>query len=141
MALSGTLKDFGIADILQLIGQQQKTGVLKLSGAGDLKVDVTFSNGNVVFASEKGRAKANLLGNLLLRAAMLTEEQLEESLQEQQRSLKRLGDILIERAIISEMQLSQLARLQATETLYRLFHWKTGTYQFTRSQIDVGKPP
>ena len=28
MALQGTLKDFGIADILQLIGQQQKTGTL-----------------------------------------------------------------------------------------------------------------
>ena len=31
MALKGTLKDFGIADILQLIGQQQKTGVLVLT--------------------------------------------------------------------------------------------------------------
>jgi hypothetical protein len=140
MALSGTLKDFGIADILQLIGQQQKTGVLKLAGAGDQKVDVTFANGNVVFASEKGRAKANLLGNLLLRAAMVTEEQLEETLAEQQRSLKRLGDLLVERAIISSMQLSQLARLQATETLYRLFHWKTGTYEFTQGEVDVGKP-
>ena len=32
MALKGTLKDFGIADILQLIGQQQKTGTLHLQG-------------------------------------------------------------------------------------------------------------
>ena len=30
MALAGTLKDFGIADILQLIAQQPKTGVLHL---------------------------------------------------------------------------------------------------------------
>ncbi|RME22700.1 MAG: DUF4388 domain-containing protein, partial [Deltaproteobacteria bacterium] len=28
MALKGTLKDFGIADIFQLISQQTKTGVL-----------------------------------------------------------------------------------------------------------------
>ena len=30
MALAGTLKDFGIADILQLIAQQQKTGMAPL---------------------------------------------------------------------------------------------------------------
>ena len=30
MALQGTLKDFGIAEILQLIGQQAKSGVLHL---------------------------------------------------------------------------------------------------------------
>ena len=139
MALSGTLKDFGIADILQLIGQQTKTGVLKLEGTGDQKVELSFANGAVVFASEKRRDKSNLLGNLLLRAEMITEEQLEATLQEQQRSLKRLGDILIERAVISEMQLSQLARLQATETLYRLFGWKSGTYEFTQGEVDLGK--
>ena len=35
MALSGTLKDFGIADILQLIGHQTKTGRLTLKSASD----------------------------------------------------------------------------------------------------------
>src|SRR5438270_11977680 len=108
MALSGTLKDFGIADILQLIGQQTKTGVLKLEGAHEQRVEITFANGNVVFASEKRRDKSNLLGNLLLRAEMISEEQLEEALQEQQRSLRRLGDILVSHALISEMQPSQL---------------------------------
>ena len=35
MALKGTLKDFGIADIFQLIGHQSKTGVLTLNGPSD----------------------------------------------------------------------------------------------------------
>ena len=35
MALKGTLKDFGIADILQLIGQQQKTGDADARAKGD----------------------------------------------------------------------------------------------------------
>ncbi len=139
MALSGTLKDFGISDILQLIGQQQKAGILKLEGANDNKVEITFANGTVVFASEKARDKTQLLGSLLRRAEMITDLQLEEALEEQQRTLKRLGDILVSHGLISELQLSQLARLQATETLYRLFHWKTGTYEFTQGDIDVGK--
>jgi hypothetical protein len=140
VALSGTLKDFGIADILQLIGQQQKTGKLRLTNSGD-EVEVLFSSGNVVFASERRRDKSNLLGTLLIRAEMLTDEQLEEALRQQQRTLKRLGDILIQLELISELQLSQLARLQATETLYRLFSWKSGTYEFVQEgDVDVGKP-
>ena len=35
MALTGTLKDFGIAEILQLIGQQSKSGVLHLKNKAD----------------------------------------------------------------------------------------------------------
>ncbi len=50
MALKGTLKDFGIADILQLIGQQQKTGVLMLTQRGDT-VAVTFKDGSAVIGS------------------------------------------------------------------------------------------
>ena len=49
MALAGTLKDFGIADILQLIGQQQKTGVLHLESK-DQEVQIAFEDGNIVRA-------------------------------------------------------------------------------------------
>jgi len=35
MALTGTLKDFGIAEILQLIGQQAKSGILHLKNKQD----------------------------------------------------------------------------------------------------------
>ena len=49
MALTGTLKGFGIADILQLIGQQQKTGVLYLKSK-EQDVQVYFRDGNIVRA-------------------------------------------------------------------------------------------
>jgi Domain of unknown function (DUF4388) len=138
MALSGTLKDFGIADILQLIGHQAKTGSLLLKSGRD-EVEVSFRDGNVVFATEKNRKSANFLGTMLLRAQMLSHAQLDEALQQQQRSLKRLGDILVEMGAISQPQLSQMARLQTTETLYKLFRWKSGTYEFSQREIDAGK--
>ncbi len=138
MALSGTLKDFGIADILQLIGHQTKTGRLVLKSGGD-EVEVSFIDGNVVFATEKARKQANLLGSLLLRAELLSQEQLDEGLALQQRTLKRLGDILIEMEFVTAQQLAQMMRLQTTETLYKLFAWKTGTYQFEQEEIDATK--
>ena len=138
MALSGTLKDFGIADILQLIGHQTKTGRLVLKTGSD-EVEVSFMDGNVVFATEKARKQANLLGSLLLRAELLSSEQLDEALAMQQRTLKRLGDLLVEMQIVTAQQLAQMMRLQTTETLYKLFAWKSGTYQFEQEDIDASK--
>jgi hypothetical protein len=138
MALSGTLKDFGIADILQLIGHQTKTGSLLLKNERD-EVEVSFIEGNVVFASEKARETQDFLGAMLQRADLITEEQLNKALLQQQRSLKRLGDILVELKFISRVALSQMTRLQTTETLYKLFRWKSGTYEFTQREIDAGK--
>jgi hypothetical protein len=138
MALSGTLKDFGIADILQLIGHQTKTGSLLLRSQRE-EVEVSFVEGNVVFASEKARSAHNFLGSMLVRAQVISEAQLEETLRQQQRSLRRLGDVLIELGFISEVALAQMTRLQTTETLYKLFRWKTGTYEFTQKEIETEK--
>src|SRR5712671_5485386 len=138
MALSGTLKDFGIADILQLIGHQTKTGTLVLKSGND-EVHVLFVDGTVVFATQKARNKADLLGALLRRAELITEEKLQEALTEQQRSLKRLGDVLVQQNYVDAKRLSHVMRLQTTETLYRLFRWKTGTYEFTQEDVDAGK--
>ena len=49
MALRGTLGDFSLADILQLIGLQRKTGVLVLRRGSD-EVSIGFDAGRVVSA-------------------------------------------------------------------------------------------
>ena len=138
MALSGTLKDFGIADILQLIGHQTKTGALVLKSGND-EVDVLFVDGHVVFATQKARDRSDLLGSLLLRAELITEEKLQEALEEQQRSLKRLGDVLVQQNLVGREKLAQVMRLQTTETLYKLFRWKSGTYEFSQQDVDAAK--
>src|SRR5438552_14162476 len=138
MALSGTLKDFGIADILQLIGHQTKTGRLTLKTGTD-EVEVFFVNGNVVFASEKARDSRDLLGSLLLRAELVSKERLDDALAIQQRTLKRLGDILVDNASVTHAQLAQMMRLQTTETVYKLFSWKNGSYEFSQETVDGPK--
>ena len=47
VALRGNVKDFGIAEVFQLIGQQRKTGILELSGQ-DQQVQLVFDCGAVV---------------------------------------------------------------------------------------------
>lgn len=138
MALTGTLRDFGIADILQLIGQQQKTGVLHLKEK-DQAVNVHFVDGNVVKAESATRSRKDLLGSMMVRSGVLTESQLERALEIQKRTLRRLGDILVSEGMVSRETFRELYQLQTTETLYQLFHWKDGTYGFEQQEVDYDK--
>jgi len=134
MALAGTLKDFGIADILQLIAQQQKTGILHLRSK-DQEVKVGFVDGAIVSAESATKKKRDLFGNLLVAAELITEAQLEMALETQKRSLQRLGDCLISQGVLTKDQYRRMAHLQFSETLYRLFTWKSGTYEFEQGPV------
>jgi hypothetical protein len=136
MALKGTLKDFGIADILQLIGQQQKTGQLQLKSK-EGEVVVSFKDGNIVRAEAQGRTRTELIGSMLTRAALVTDSQLEFALETQKRTLQRLGDILVAQRALTAEQFAQMVQLQTSETLFRLFMWKTGHYEFEQKDVEV----
>jgi hypothetical protein len=135
MALKGTLKDFGIADIFQLIGQQTKTGVLHLK-ARDEEVHIAFSSGNIVRADSSSRQQRDLLGTMLINAALISPGQLEECLDAQHRTLQRLGDILLEKRYLTAEKLKEMYQLQVSETVYRLFGWKSGTYEFEQGAVE-----
>ena len=135
MALQGTLGDFGIADIFQLIGQQGKTGILHLH-AKDEEVHISFQDGNVVKAESAMRKRKELLGHMLVRAGLITQAQLDAALAEQKRTLRRLGDILVSTDVLPRSSLKEMTHLQTTETLYRLFAWKQGSYAFEQQDVD-----
>ncbi len=135
MALKGTLKDFGIAEILQLIGQQAKSGILHLEARDDV-IHIAIAEGNVVRAEAAGRKARDRLGTLLVRADIISKEELEYALEVQTKSLRRLGDVLVELGFVSKQDLREMTALQTTETVYRLFHWKSGTYEFEPGDVE-----
>ena len=135
MALQGTLKDFGIADILQLIGQQQKTGQLCLENK-EQEVNIFFRDGNIVRVESVTRKKKDLIGNMLVRAEIITDAQLEAALETQRRTLKRLGDVLVSTGSITNERFKKMMQLQATETIYKLFSWDAGTYEFKAEPVE-----
>jgi len=131
MALEGTLKDFSLADIFQLIGLQRKTGVLTLRGKDDT-VTVTFLDGKVVAADSLNRRLETRLGSVLIKSGMLTQEQLNRALEIQRETLQRLGFILTHYGIISADALKNAIQLQILQIVYRLFRWKDGDYHFSQ---------
>jgi hypothetical protein len=143
MPLRGTIGDFGIADIFQLIGQQTKTGELLLRSQSD-EVRVYFHQGAVVRAESSARPPNMLLGAMLLNAEVLTQQELDRALGEQKRTAKRIGAVLRELDLVGEEDVRAFCRLQMTETVFRLFTWETGDYEFEQTEsvaIDAEVEP
>ena len=138
MALQGTLKDFSLADIFQLIGIQRKTGVLTLKSEQET-VTVSFVDGSVVGADSTTRRMEDRLGSVLVKSGKIGAAQLQEALRQQRSTLKRLGTVLVEGKFIDAAALSNALQVQVSQMVYRLFRWTAGEYQFsqeTRLEYD-----
>lgn len=131
MALEGTLRDFSLADIFQLIGLQRKTGVLTLKEKDDT-VTVTFLDGKVVAADSLKRKIEDRIGHVLVRTGYLTPAQLDRALDIQKETLQRIGFILTHNDIISSEELREALQLQILQVIYRLFRWNDGEYHFSQ---------
>ena len=129
MALHGTIKDFGLADILQLIGIQRKTGVLTLENADD-RVTIKFLEGQVAGADNQRRKLEDQLGSVLVRTGRITEAQLQEVLETQKNTLQRLGYLLVHSNLVSEQELVDALQIQVMQIIFRMFRWRSGAYHF-----------
>lgn len=138
MALEGSLKDFGLADILQLIYFQRKTGVLTLDGKMD-KVRLLFIDGNISGAESKRRIEDNRLGKILLKKGHIKEPDLKIALDEQQNTGNKLGNILMQKGLADKEIIQDILKNQITETVIQIFEWKLGTYEFTSQGVPQDK--
>ncbi len=129
MALSGTLKDFALPDIFQLIGMQRKTGLLTLENDRET-VTVVFEQGMVVHADSTVRRLDDLLGSVLVRQGKMRKDVLEEALSKQKVSMQRLGFILVSQGYISRDDLKGALSEQVQQIVFRVFRWKSGRYHF-----------
>jgi len=136
MALAGTLKDFGLPDIVQLIGLQRKTGTLHLKTAGE-SVKVIFEGGNIVAAESSIARPSDRIGNALVTQGAITQEQLDQALAIQKQTMQRLGHVLISEKIVAEDALRKAVEAQLFQVVFRLFRWREGDYNFeTQATVD-----
>lgn len=138
MALEGSLTDFGLADILQLIYFQRKTGVLTLESKMD-KVRLIFLEGNISGAESKKRVEDNRLGKILLKKGLIGDADLKALLDEQRKTGTRLGQLAIKRGMIGRDIIEEMLSAQITETVIQLFDWKRGTYEFVSQGLPQNR--
>jgi hypothetical protein len=129
MALEGTIKDFGLPDIFQLIGLQRKTGILTLTSETE-SITVTFENGMVVMADSSSKRLEDRIGNVLVKQGKLGQDRLEEALDVQRQTLQRLGHILTTNSFITSKDLKEALQTQVSQIVFRVFRWRDGHYNF-----------
>lgn len=138
MALQGTLKDFSITEIIQLIGQQLKTGVLKIQRGQNI-AEIYFVDGMIVHVYSNYRGKKDLIGEILVKAQLINQEQLERALRIQKETLKYLGEILVELGMLKKEDVLRVISTQVYETIYELFWWEDGNFSFDLRLVESYK--
>lgn len=138
MALEGSLKEFGLADILQLIYFQRKTGVLTLEGRMD-RIRLLFYEGNIIAAESKRRTDTDRIGKILAKKGIIKDEDLKKALELQQTTGEKVGNILIKNGLVTKEQIQELIISQITETVVQLFSWKDGMYEFNPQGVPIDK--
>jgi hypothetical protein len=138
MALQGNLRDFSITEILQLIGQQLKTGVLRIH-KGKKLIEIYFVDGMIVHVYSNYRGKKDLIGEVLVKAQFVTQEQLDRVLRIQKETLKYIGEIFVELQLLTKEDLLKVISTQVYETIYDLFWWEEGEFSFDIKLVESYK--
>jgi hypothetical protein len=127
MSLSGNLETMGLPEVLQWISTSRKTGTLYLRRAL-VEKRIVFQSGEI-YSSWSNHPRESL-GQFLVRDRLIGEEQLFRALLQQERRGKMLGGILVEDGALTPEQLRRALQTKAEETVYDLFQWPDGEFQF-----------
>jgi hypothetical protein len=128
MSLVSNLRTMCLPDLLQWLATTRKTGTLYLKRRS-VEKRLLFREG--VILSSWSNDPRESLGQFLLRDGLLDEEELFRALLVQETQKGRLyGAILIEQGLISEEQLREALRKKAQESVYDLFLWPDGAFEF-----------
>lgn len=132
--LQGSLREFGLVEVLQMMELSGMTGAIHLKQATGRIGIVYFQDGKLAGCSELD-AGALTLGDVLQQLAMATNPQIELAFSRQLQDPfgKRIGERLIEMRVITERQLREALRTKALWTARELALWKEGSYEFVAS--------
>jgi Domain of unknown function (DUF4388) len=129
MALEGSLRDFDLFSLFNMIKIQGKNGTLVLS-QGQEFVKVFFENGEIIGCDSNQVRMEDRVGTMLVRLGRLSGDELLQMIQLQRQTLKRMGTLLLESGKVSPSDLSDALFSQATSILHRTFRWVSGDYRF-----------
>lgn len=135
MAIKGTLESFAVAEIFQLVSHQRKTGTLEIrteEGVARLR----FLDGTLVEAWPDRRSPGDYIGCLLVRGGLVSQVQVEQALESQRESLRRLGEILVRMGALRAADFQEVLALQHRETAYRVLRLKRGEFEFVPGLVE-----
>ncbi len=137
VALNGNLRDFGISEVFQLIGQQRKTGTLRVR-RGAREVELHFDEGRIVTAAP-AEAPGVAIGDMLVRCGVVAADVHRKA----RRGLdpeQDLEDALVEAGALTSEELRATEDLLTRETLFDLLRWVDGSFHFVAQAPHHRRP-
>jgi len=137
MSLTGNLRTMALPDILQWISMGRKSGTLLLERRS-VEKRILFRTGSI-FSSWSNDPRESF-GQFLIRQRLATEEQLFKALLKQEKEGRLVGSILVGDGVLGEDALREMLRLKAEETVYDLFLWPDGAFEFKEGELPADMP-
>ena len=129
--MHGTLDTFSVVEVLQMLGRVRRSGTLHIE-CPERQIDVHFVQGQIAETRDSTRVYADtVLGSLLIKRSLVTEEQLDQALREQENDPRPIGTILAQRGFVSEDDLRDVLSRQVANTFLAVKTTdNTGTFMF-----------
>ncbi|MCD6245462.1 DUF4388 domain-containing protein [candidate division WOR-3 bacterium] len=141
--LKGSLREFHVPDILQLIASQQKTGVLTIEHFND-RISIGFRNGFISAAIKNKNHELEKIDTYLIASGKLSQEQYQKILDEHRTTGINLNDLLIKEHILTEDDIKDVIQFKIQEIIDEAMQWEEGVYNFqpniaiyTNSKIKI----
>jgi hypothetical protein len=132
VGITGNLRTMQLSELLQWLSLGQKTGTLMIDGHG-VEKRIYFANGRINSSSSSDQRE--YLGHFLVSHGYITEEELKMAMEVQEESNILLGKILVMINAISETDLLRLMRKKAEESIYDVFLWAEGGFEFVDGEL------
>ena len=136
MSISGNLKTMEAAELLQWLAHTAKTGTLVVSN-GSTEKRIFFDHGTVIMTASSDPKE--YLGHFLVSHGLIDEVALAKAMEMQQSNRMLLGKILVTNGEITEKALEQMLRLKLEESVYAVFTWPEGEFQFLDGELPEFK--
>ena len=134
MNLNGDFEGLTLSSILQLLYNDQKTGVLTVS-CDKKESQVFFEQGTIIYASAS--LKEARLGFLMCNDGIISTKQLQKCLAFGRENKMHLGKILVDKGYISLDTLKKYITKQVEAILYNLLFWKKGRFEYKDSKLNL----
>ena len=134
MTIEGDFNTLFLADILQLLCNHGKTGVLTAKH-GEHEAKTFIKNGCIICVM--GSKESTRLGNILVNNGIITQGQLESSLKLASQKTKPLGKVLIQEKLVDERTLNRFIDRQAEDIILDMLLWEAGSFIYNDYELDI----
>ena len=132
MSMRGELGIFSAAEILQLIGSQEKSGVLQVRSKGRTAV-IFFEGGKIISARDRRQSASDPFLTYLLENGEITIQDLHKVLEAKKSDGGDAVEIMLRDKLVDDSKLGELLSRYALQIVTNIVKWEIGSYEFAAS--------